>query len=137
MAKPSFSQTKMTDNIKHKILTCFIASIWLANGFFCKILNLVPRHQQIVARILGNNHSRAITVLIGISETTMAIWILSAHKTKLNAIIQIAAISAMNILEFILAPDLLLWGKFNSVFAILFIMIVFFNEYHLNKKTGG
>jgi len=38
-----------------------IAIIWLLNGLFCKVLNLVPRHQEIVARILGSTHSRALT----------------------------------------------------------------------------
>ena len=37
----------------HQVLHYLIAAVWLANGLFCKVLNLVPRHQQIVARILG------------------------------------------------------------------------------------
>jgi hypothetical protein len=36
-----------------RILNYGIASVWIANGLFCKLLNLVPRHQRIVARILG------------------------------------------------------------------------------------
>ncbi|MEP6795220.1 MAG: DoxX-like family protein, partial [Saprospiraceae bacterium] len=59
----------MNKKASHKILTYFIATIWVANGLFCKVLNLVPRHQEIVARILGNNHSRLLTFLIGLSET--------------------------------------------------------------------
>ena len=35
----------------------------------------------------------------------------------------------MNIWEFIIAPDLLLWGKLNSVFALLFIALIYFNEF--------
>lgn len=101
---------------------------------FCKIFNLVPRHQQIVATILGDYYARHLTIVIGISEIIMAIWILIRYKSKLNALAQIIVISAMNALEFILVPDLLLWGKFNSLFALILIAVIYFNEFHLNKK---
>lgn len=98
------------------------------------MLNLVPRHQQIVATILGDNYARPLTIVIGTSEIFMAVWILSRYKTKLNAIAQIAIIATMNAMEFILVPDLLLWGRFNSLFALLLITVIYINEYHLNKK---
>jgi uncharacterized membrane protein YphA (DoxX/SURF4 family) len=118
----------------HKLLTYSIAAIWLANGLFCKVLNLVPRHQQIIAAILGDKHSRLLTVLIGLSETAMAIWILTGIKSRLNATLQIIIIAVMNGLEFFLVPDLLLWGKYNSAFAFLLIIAVYFNEFYLRKK---
>ena len=118
----------------YKILPCCIATVWIANGLFCKVLNLVPRHEQIVARILGDDHSRLLTILIGLSEIIMAVWILSTYKTKLNAIAQIVVVATMNILEFIIVPDLLLWGKLNSLFASIFILVVYFNEFYINKK---
>jgi hypothetical protein len=101
---------------------------------FCKVLGFVPRHEQIVARILASNYSHIITILIGISEIVMAIWIFSNFKSKLNAIIQIVVIATMNIIEFILAPYLLLWGKLNSLFAFIFILVVFINGFYFNKK---
>lgn len=124
----------MSENKMHKILIYCIAAVWIANGLFCKLINLVPRHEQIVAKIIGNNYSKPLTILIGISEIGMAIWILSGIRSRLNAIAQIAIVATMNTLEFILAPDLLLWGKFNSIFAFLFISVVYYNEFHLNKK---
>ncbi|CAM4253242.1 DoxX-like family protein [Zobellia nedashkovskayae] len=120
----------------YKILTFCIATVWIVNGLFCKILNLVPRHEQIVARILGGNYSRVLTILIGLSEILMAIWVLSKFKTRLNAIAQITIVGSMNTLEFILVPDLLLWGKLNSLFAFLFILVVYFNEFYWNKKIA-
>jgi hypothetical protein len=75
-----------------------------------------------------------LTVLIGLSEIIMAAWILSGYKTKLNAIVQIGVVVMMNTLEFILVPDLLLWGKLNSLFAFIFILVVYYNEFYLNKK---
>jgi hypothetical protein len=117
-----------------KPVTDIIAAVWLVNGIYCKILNFVPRHELIVAGILGEKFSRPITIIIGILEVLMAIWFLSRIKTRLNALAQISIVATMNILEFILVPDLLLWGKWNSAFAFLFIVLVYLNEFKLNKK---
>ncbi|MGC1204662.1 MAG: DoxX-like family protein [Flavobacteriaceae bacterium] len=117
-----------------KILNLFIAIVWFANGFFCKILNLVPRHQEIVESILETNHSRTITIIIGLSEIIMAIWVISNYKSKFNAISQIIIVATMNIIEFTLAPNLLLWGKLNALFAFLFILLVYYTNFKLHKK---
>ncbi|MCS6934766.1 MAG: DoxX-like family protein [Chitinophagales bacterium] len=118
----------------HKALTLFIAAVWFVNGLLCKVLNLVPRHEQIVARILGNEYARQLTIAIGIAEVVMAVWVLSAFKAKYNAIVQIALVSCMNILEYIFAPDLLLWGRGNILFASVFIGVIFYNEFILKKR---
>ena len=114
----------MKYRITSEKLNYFIAMVWLVNGFVCKVVNLVPRHQEIVARIMGNEHARLFTLLIGIAETGMAAWILSGVARKLNATVQIIVIAVMNVLEFILVPDLLLWGRLNALFAFLFIVLI-------------
>ena len=119
---------------RNRILNYFIAAVWVGNGLFCKVLNLVPRHQEIVAKIIGNAHAGVLTRVIGFSEIAMAVWILSGIKTKLNAITQVVVIATMNSLEFIMAPDLLLWGRFNAVFATLFCLLILFNEFYLRNK---
>lgn len=116
-----------------RLLTVCIATVWIINGLFCKVLNLVPRHELIVSRILGDNFSRPITLLIGLSEIGMAIWILSGFKKRINAITQIVIIGSMNILEFLLAPDLLLWGRLNSVFAFLFVTVIYLNQFRFKQ----
>ena len=126
----------MRSGFWNKFLTNCIATIWLVNGLCCKVLNLVPRHQQIVAGILGDTYSRTFTICIGISEIAMAIWILSSIKSRLNAISQVIIIATMNTLEFFLVPDLLLWGKYNSVFAVLLIAVIYYNEFPLKKKLA-
>ena len=118
---------------KHKLINIFIASVWLVNGLFCKVLKFVPRHQEIVERILNIGYSRALTVLIGLGEITMAVWIISGYQRRLNAVIQILVIAAMNILEFFIAPDLLLWGRVNIVIAILFMLLIYYNEFRIHK----
>lgn len=122
----------------HLIITFFIALVWLVNGLFCKVLSMVPRHMEIVQRITSFDRPSAyyFTLLIGIFEIVMAIWIMSRIQSKINAITQIIIIATMNTMEFVLAPDLLLWGKLNSVFAFLFISLIYYNEFHLNQKTN-
>jgi hypothetical protein len=119
---------------KHQILAFLISAVWLINGLFCKVLNLVPRHKQIVARILGDEHARLFTLLIGIAEIGMAGWIIIGKWSRENAVVQILVIAIMNTLEALLVPDLLLWGKFNAVFAFLFILVIYYNEFYLNRK---
>ncbi|MCK8494601.1 DoxX-like family protein [Spirosoma sp. RP8] len=118
----------------HKVLRYAIAGVWLINGLVCKILNLVPRHERIVARILGEDFAPQLTRLIGFSELVLAIWIVSCKYTRLCAWTQIVLVVLMNAIEWVLAPDLLLFGKFNAVNALLFIAIVYGNEYASTSK---
>jgi hypothetical protein len=111
-----------------KFLTIVAALVWFVNGFICKILNLIPRHQLIVARILGDDYAPVLTKTIGLLEILMAIWILSGMKSKLCTLLQILLIASMNILEFMLVPDLLLFGKFNSVIAMIFIILLIWRQ---------
>ena len=110
-----------------KILTILIALVWLMNGLFCKVLGLTPRHEAIVARILGSDYAHPLTILIGLSEVIMAVWVLSKFKPKLNTLAQIILVVTMNILETILVPDLLLWGHWNLLWAVTFCFIVWKN----------
>ena len=112
----------------------FIAAVWMINGFFCKILNLVPRHEAIVSRILHTSNARLFTVLIGLAEIGMAAWIISGVRRRLNVLSQILIIATMNALEFFMVPDLLLWGRVNAIFAFAFIILIYFNEMLENKK---
>jgi len=123
----------MKKSIIQNLITYFLATVWIANGLLCKVLNLVPRHQEIAERILNVENARSLTLFIGFAEIGMAIWILSGIRSRLNAIIQIIIIAIMNTLEFLLAPDLLLWGKANALFAFMFILLIFYKEFYLNK----
>jgi GGDEF domain-containing protein len=115
-----------------RVINYCIAAIWLINGLYCKVLNQVPRHQQIVARIAGDEYAAILTPAIGASEILMSVWIISRIRHKLNAMVQILIIAIMNFIEFIYAKDLLLWGSWNSVFALMLILIIYFNEFKLS-----
>lgn len=120
----------------HKSLTYLIAAVWFLNGLFAKVLNFVPRHEEIVARILGEDYSHIIIKAIGIGEIFLAIWILTRIKSRISAALQIFLVATMNILEFLFARDLLLWGGLNAFIAFIFICLIYYNEFILGKNLN-
>lgn len=120
----------------YKFFKYFIAFVWLINGLYCKLLGFTPRHEEIVSRILGGEHAGVLTKTIGAAEIGMAIWILSGIAPRLNAATQIIIIALMNILEFFLAPDLLLFGRTNALVAFIFIALIYVNEFYLKPQSA-
>ncbi len=119
------------------ILTIGIAAVWLVNGLFCKILHLVPRHEEIVSRILGESYAAPATRTIGFLELMMAVWILSGIRPVLCTWTQIGVVSAMVLLEAVLTPELLLFGRANLIPAGLFVVVVYLNGFVLGRTATG
>jgi hypothetical protein len=84
------------------------ALVWLVFGLGFKVLGLVPRHERIVAAVLGEAWAAPVTFAVGVGETLLAFWILSRWWPRTCAAVQTAAIVAMNTLELRHAQDLLL-----------------------------
>jgi len=112
----------------HRVITILFALVWLVNGLLCKLLMLVPRHAAIVARILGPAHAGMLTRLIGLGEIGIGLWVFSGIKSRWCAWVQMVLVLSMNVLEAVLAPDLLLWGRVNAVFAALFCGFIYFHS---------
>ncbi len=87
-------------------------------------MNGLPRHQEIVAAILGDDHARVLTVLIGFGEIFIALWIWSGRFRVACGWLQIFLVMKMNLMEQFLVPDLLLWGKWNFLWALAFSIVV-------------
>nr|WP_262904597.1 DoxX-like family protein [Hymenobacter lucidus] len=117
------------------VLRYGLAAVWLANGLLCKVLHLVPRHEAIVARILGPTYAAPLTRLIGVAEIGMAIWVLSGRWLRLSVAAQILLVLSMNVLEFALAADLLLWQQLNIVFAALFALLLYYYGFVLSSSS--
>ncbi len=111
--------------------------VWLVNGLFCKVLDFVPRHQLIVCVILGNRYGGIVTKIIGILEILMTVWVISGIKRRWCTLVQIALVATMNILEFFLVPDLLLFGHFNLLVALLFIGVLIYTEFGTGDNNSG
>lgn len=126
----------MNPRLIERILRIVIGLVWFINGLVCKVLNLVPRHQAIVSDILGEQFAGLLTRAIGLGEVFLAIWIWSGFRSRIVAVLQMVLVATMNVLEFFLAPELLLWGRLNAVFAAMFIGLVFFHEFIWKPKHG-
>lgn len=117
------------------ILTLCIILVWFINGFFCKLLNLVPRHELIVAEILGADPAPVLIKIIGLLEILMCVWIISGIRSKLCAVVQITIIGTMNFIEYFQAQELLLFGRLNLFLAILLMLVIFLNEFWIREKS--
>ena len=105
-------------------LRLLIGLVWLVNGLFCKVIGGVPRHQEIVATILGDEYAGFITILIGCGEILLAFWILSGRFRSACGWLQIILVLTMNIIEQVSASELLLWGPWNFLWALGFVIVV-------------
>jgi uncharacterized membrane protein YphA (DoxX/SURF4 family) len=114
----------------HGILNALVAAVWLVNGLFAKVLNLAPRHREIVAEILGPEHAVWMTPAIGGGEVLLCVWILTGRWRRGCAVTQIVLVATMNVLEVFLVPEHLLWGRWNAVFAVAFMGAVYWNGFH-------
>lgn len=116
-------------------LRIFFGGVWFVNGLYCKVLGMVPRHGEIVAKILGEDWAAWALPAIGVGEMVLALLVWSGFRPKLLAAAQIALVLAMNVMESFLAPELLLWGRWNAAFALAFCVLIFANECTLGKPT--
>jgi hypothetical protein len=88
-----------------------------------------------VAQILGSSLAGTFTLWIGICETALGIWILTGKRIKETAVFQILLIGTMNTIEFIMVPELLLWGKLNALFAFLIILVIYINAFFVQRDV--
>ena len=103
------------------------ALVWWGNGLLCKVLDMVPRHQEIVARILGDTHAREITVMIGCGEVLLGFWILSGWRWRWSVTVQVLGVLVMNVIEFMMARELLLFGSWNGLIALAYCAVVLYS----------
>jgi hypothetical protein len=85
-----------------------IAGVWLLFGLAFKALDAVPRHRQIVARVVGPARAGPVLWLVAGSEIGLGGWMLVGRALPLCLAAQTALLVAMNALELRYARDLLL-----------------------------
>ena len=125
-----------TKRLLYLFFTALICLVWFVNGLIFKLLDLVPRHRIIVSEILGAEYASFLTLAIGVGEIMVVAWIVSGIKPRYCALFQMTMVGAMNIIEFITVPHLLLFGKLNIVFATLFILLIYLTEFVIKPKQN-
>lgn len=101
-----------------------IASVWVFHGLYSKILNGIPRHRLIVGRILGAVNAQTATTAIGLLELLLGLWVFTGWQPIGCAVVQTAAIVAMNSLEIFLARELLISAIGMVILNLGFVSLV-------------
>ena len=85
-----------------------IGAVWIFRGLYSKLLHGIPRHQLIVAKVLGEKIACPATKAIGVLEVLLGLWVLSGSVPIPCAVVQTLAIVSMNTIEIALARELLI-----------------------------
>lgn len=101
-----------------------IGSVWVFHGLYSKILSGIPRHRLIVAKILGTTNAGIMTKTIGLLEVILGVWAFSGWQPIGCAVVQTAALVAMNTLEIILARELLISAAGMVILNLVFLLLV-------------
>ncbi len=117
---PSFLQS----DISHTIAGVLIGSVWVFHGLYSKILDRIPRHRLIVARVLGERFARPATKLIGGGEILLGVWVFTGWQPLVCAAVQTAGLVAMNVFEILLAGDLLISAAGMVILNLGFLALV-------------
>jgi hypothetical protein len=93
---------------KIRLSGTLIGTVWVFHGLYSKLLNGVPRHREIVARVVGEELATPVTKMVGAGEVLLGVWTWSGRARKACATTQTAALVSMNSLEIFRAKDLLI-----------------------------
>jgi len=108
----------------HVAAQIVIGSVWVFHGFYSKILNGIPRHRLIVGKILSAANAGMATKAIGLLEVLLGLWVFTGWQPAGCAVVQTAAIVAMNALEIFLARDLLISAAGMVILNLGFLSLV-------------
>lgn len=108
----------------HVVAQIVIGSVWVFHGFYSKILNGIPRHRLIVGKILGAANAEFATRTIGLLEVLLGVWAFTGWQPVGCALVQTAAIVAMNTLEISLAGELLISAVGMVILNLGFLALV-------------
>lgn len=103
-----------------------IGTVWVFHGLYSKILNGIPRHRLIVGKILGDAKAGVATKVIGALEILVGLWVWTGWQSVGCALVQTAAIVAMNSLEIIRARELLISAVGMVILNAGFLALVWF-----------
>ena len=111
-----------------------IGCVWIFHGLYSKILNGIPRHRRIVAKILGDANAGISTRMIGLLEVLLGLWAFTGLQPVGCAAVQTAAIVGMNTLEIWLAGELLISAVGMVILNLGFLTMVWNWALHSPKS---
>lgn len=108
----------------HIVAQIVIGFVWVFHGLYSKILNGIPRHRLIVAKILGASNAGITTKAIGLLEVLLGLWAFTGWQPAGCALVQTVAIVVMNTLEIFLAGELLISAVGMVILNLGFLTLV-------------
>jgi uncharacterized membrane protein YphA (DoxX/SURF4 family) len=90
------------------VVRVLIGSVWVFHGLYSKLLDGIPRHRMIVARILGDEWAARSLIAVGAMEIALGLWVFTGRCRVACATVQTLAIVGMNTIEILWARDLLI-----------------------------
>jgi hypothetical protein len=108
----------------HIVAQIVIGSVWVFHGVYSKIFNGIPRHRMIVGKIVGTANAGIATKAIGVLELLLGVWAFTGWQPVGCAVVQTAAIIAMNSLEIFLARNLLISAVGMLILNLGFLSLV-------------
>jgi DoxX-like family len=81
-----------------KLIRLSIALVWFYQGFWCKLLGGVTRHEAVISAVpfIGPAGGHIAPITLGLVEFGIAAWTLSGQWMRQAAIVQTALLAAMN-----------------------------------------
>ncbi len=75
-----------------------IASVWLYQGLWCKLLGRMPHHQAMVGVVpfLNTSQARIAVRVLGSLECGLAVWVLCGMHAREAAVAQTLLLVSMN-----------------------------------------
>jgi uncharacterized membrane protein YphA (DoxX/SURF4 family) len=75
-----------------------IASVWLYQGLWCKLLGRMPHHEAIVGAVpfLSASQAHAVLLALGSVECVLAAWVLCGIRAREAALTQTLLLVSMN-----------------------------------------
>ncbi len=75
-----------------------VASVWLYEGLWCKVLGRLPQQKEIVAAVpmFGPVGAKRFLVFLGWAEGALGVWILTGRLAFWAALTQTVVLAAMN-----------------------------------------
>jgi DoxX-like protein len=76
-----------------------VAAVWFYEGVWCKLLNRQPRQMRVVEAmpLYGTRIATKLLRLVGVVETTIAVWVLTGIGPILCALTQTALLVTLNV----------------------------------------
>ena len=80
------------------LLQAAVAAVWLYEGFWCKVLARSRHEFEVVEQVpfVAPSTSHALLRLLGIAETALGLWVLTAWQPVLAGAVQTALLMGLN-----------------------------------------